>query len=133
MAHRVEWGVGTDGGVVWNASGLLLSGGGDGSGVGGTIDWTVFPSTGLLLPGSRCACERERGRERREREKREREAEADDRTGENPSRERRTCGTTESNVKRLVGRRNGGEDRCDVEVDPLSHKMEGQLHVPVPG
>ncbi|CAM9617529.1 unnamed protein product, partial [Ectocarpus sp. 12 AP-2014] len=38
-------GAGTEGGVIWNVSALPLSSG------EGSMEWTVFPSTGLLLPG----------------------------------------------------------------------------------
>ncbi|CBJ33868.1 probable extracellular nuclease (ISS) [Ectocarpus siliculosus] len=38
-------GAGTEGGVIWNVSALLLSS------EEGLMEWTVFPSTGLLLPG----------------------------------------------------------------------------------
>ncbi|CAN0005479.1 unnamed protein product [Ectocarpus fasciculatus] len=36
---------GTEGGVIWNVSALPISSG------DGSMEWTVFPSTGLLLPG----------------------------------------------------------------------------------
>ncbi|CBJ26637.1 adhesin-like protein [Ectocarpus siliculosus] len=38
-------GAGTEGGVIWNVSALVLSS------EEGLMEWTVFPSTGLLLPG----------------------------------------------------------------------------------
>ncbi|CAN0138387.1 unnamed protein product, partial [Pylaiella littoralis] len=41
---------GTEGGVVWNVSGLVLSSSAEQEGV---MEWTVFPSAGLLLPGTR--------------------------------------------------------------------------------
>ncbi|CAM9462085.1 unnamed protein product, partial [Ectocarpus sp. 12 AP-2014] len=41
----VSWGAGTEGGVIWNVSALPFSSG------EGSMEWTVFPSTGLLLPG----------------------------------------------------------------------------------
>lgn len=40
---------GTAGGVLWNVSGVVVS-----SEVEGTMEWTVFPAAGLLLPGRRC-------------------------------------------------------------------------------
>ncbi|CAM9140361.1 unnamed protein product [Ectocarpus sp. 12 AP-2014] len=41
----VSGGGGTEGGGIWNVSALLLSS------EEGLMEWTVFPSTGLLLPG----------------------------------------------------------------------------------
>lgn len=43
----VSGGGGTEGGVIWNVSALPFPSG------EGLMDWTVFPSTGLLLPGER--------------------------------------------------------------------------------
>lgn len=53
-AHGVDAVVGTDGGVVWNVNGFVLSSQQEEM-EEGMMEWTVFPAAGLLLPGQRCA------------------------------------------------------------------------------
>lgn len=45
--------VGSEGGVVWNVSALPLLLSSSDVAAGATMEWTVFPSTGLLRPGER--------------------------------------------------------------------------------